>query len=76
MPSPVYVPARALGCFHSLCPNLLEGADHVGGQLHGDKECPFSGVTKSIIVWRKVPESSARRVRSIVLWLSNLDLRH
>ena len=28
-------------------PNLSEGADHVGGQLHGDKECPFSGVTKS-----------------------------
>ena len=28
-------------------PNLSEGADRVGGQLHGDKECPFSGVTKS-----------------------------
>ena len=27
-------------------PNLSEGADHVGGQLRGDKECPFSGVTK------------------------------
>ena len=26
-------------------PNLSEGADHVGGQLRGDKECPFSGVT-------------------------------
>ena len=26
-------------------PNLSEGADRVGGQLHGDKECPvFSGV--------------------------------
>ena len=25
-------------------PNLSEGADHIGGQLHGDKECPFSGV--------------------------------
>ena len=48
MPSPVYVRARALGCFQSdQCPNLSEGADHVGGQLHGDKECPFSGVTKS-----------------------------
>ena len=28
-------------------PNLSEGADRVGGQLRGDKECPFSGVTKS-----------------------------
>ena len=28
-------------------PNLSDGADRVGGQLRGDKECPFSGVTKS-----------------------------
>ena len=41
-------------------PNLSEGADRVGGQLRGDKECPFSGVTKSGRVWRKVPESDAR----------------
>ena len=34
----------------------------VAGQLHGDKECPFSGVTKSGRVWRKVPESDARSV--------------
>ena len=27
-------------------PNFSEGADRVGGQLHGDKEYPFSGVTK------------------------------
>ena len=40
-------------------PNLLEGADRVGGQLRGDKECPFSGVTKSGWVWWKVPESDA-----------------
>ena len=33
--------------------NLLKGAD---------KECPFSGVTKSGRVWRKVPESDARNV--------------
>ena len=25
--------------------NLSEGADSVGGQLRGNKECPFSGVT-------------------------------
>ena len=45
-------------------PNLSEGADRVGGQLRGDKECPFSGVTKSGRVWRKVPESDARSVVS------------
>ena len=28
-------------------PNLSGGADRVCGQLRGDKECPFSGVTKS-----------------------------
>ena len=43
-------------------PNLSEGADRVGGQLRGDKECPFSGVTKSGRVWRKVPENDARSV--------------
>ena len=45
-------------------PNLSEGADRVAGQLRGDKECPFSGVTKSGRVWRKVPESDARNVIS------------
>ena len=43
-------------------PNHSEGADRVGGQLREDKECPFSGVTKSGRVWRKVPESDARCV--------------
>ena len=43
-------------------PNLSEGADRVGGQLRGDKECPFSGVTKSGRVWRKVLESGVRSV--------------
>ena len=41
-------------------PHLSEGADRVGGQLRGDKECPFSGVTKSGRVRRKVPKSNAR----------------
>ena len=41
---------------------VSEGADRVGGQLRGNKECPFSGVTKSGRVWRKVPESDARSV--------------
>ena len=40
-------------------PDLLEGADLISGQLCGDKECPFSGITKSGKVWRKVPESDA-----------------
>ena len=40
-------------------PNFSEGADHIGGQLCGDKEYPFSGITKSGRVWRKVPESDA-----------------
>ena len=43
-------------------PKLSEGADRVVGQLHGNKECPFSGVTNSGRVWRKVPESGARSV--------------
>ena len=46
-------------------PNLSQGADRVAGQLRGDKECPFRGVTKSSRVWRKVPESDARSVRMI-----------
>ena len=36
------------------------------GQLRGDKECPFSGVTKSGRVWRKVPESDARSVACLM----------
>ena len=43
-----------------------KGADRVGGQLRGDKECPFSGVTKSGRVWRKLPESDARSVQPIM----------
>ena len=45
-----------------LYPNLLQDADRVSGQLRGDKECPFSGVTSSGRVWRKVPESDVRNV--------------
>ena len=49
-------------------PNLSEGADCVGGLLRGNKECPFSGVTKSGRVWRKVPESDARSVLCPLSW--------
>ena len=38
-------------------PNFSEGADRVGGQLCGNKECPFSGVTTSGRVWKNLPES-------------------
>ena len=51
-----------LGVWFASTVVLSEGADRVGGQLRGDKECPFSGVTKSGRVWRKVPESDARSV--------------
>ena len=56
-------------------PNLSEGADRVGGQLRGDKECPFSGVTKSGRVCRKVPESDARSVVVPVLNWANVSSR-
>ena len=46
-------------------PNLSEGADSVSGQLRGDKECPFIGVTRSGRVWRKVPKSDTRSVPTI-----------
>ena len=58
----VYVRAWALGCFHSpISTRTFRRAltASVHGQLCGDKECPFSGVTKSGRVWRKVPESDA-----------------
>jgi len=60
--SRVYVDAWALCYFHSLiitAHTFRRAADHVGGQLRGDKECPFSGVTSSGRIWRKVSESDA-----------------
>ena len=54
-------------------PNLSESADCVGGQLCGDKKCPFSGVTKSGRVWRKVLESDTRSVRSPIHPMTLLD---
>ena len=57
--SRVYVGASALGCFygHISTQTFRKGADRVAGQLRGDKECPFSGVTKSGRVWRRVRDS-------------------
>ena len=43
-------------------PNLSEGVDSVGGQLRGDKDRPFSGVTSFGRTWRKVPETNAKSV--------------
>ena len=65
--SHVYVRAWVLGCFQSYqYPNLLEGADRASGQLRGDKERPFRGVTKSGRVWRKVLESDAQSVCQVL----------
>ena len=56
-------------------PNLSEAADRVSEQLRGDKECPFSGVTKSGRVWRKVPESDALSVGRCLTSGSNIKCR-
>jgi len=56
-------------------PNLSEGADRVGGQLRGDKECLFSGVTKGFLwtlstmftyllrnqIWQSLEEGAGKR---------------
>ena len=66
--SHVYVRVLALGCFYSHVSTrtfrraLTASLD----KLRGDKECPFSGVTKSGRVWRKVPESRALNVAGAV----------
>ena len=49
-----------------LVPKPFGGADRVGGQLRGDKECHFSGVTSCGRVWRKVPESERFGANKIV----------
>ena len=40
-------------------PNLSESADRVGRQLCGDEECPFSNLTSSGRVWKKVADGDA-----------------
>ena len=61
----VYVRARLLLQSYQYL-NRSEGAARFAGQLRGDKEWPFSGVTKSGRVWKRVPESDARSVRACV----------
>ena len=71
--SHVYVRGWALGCFQSYqYPNLSEGIDHTGVQLRRDEECPFSGITKSGRVWRKVLENGAQSLYSIMTPTLNL----
>ena len=48
--------------------------DRVAGQLPRDKECPFSGVTKSGRVWRKVLESDARSVVNVLSVCSQVSV--
>ena len=72
----ICVGAWALSCARLLpqsyqYPNLSEGADRVGGQLRGDKECPVSGVSKSDRVWRKVLASDARSVSQFLCSMPN-----
>ena len=61
--SHVYVRALALGCFYS---HISTRNMTVGRALSASVEIeyPFSGVTKSGRVWRKVPGSGARSVAS------------
>ena len=59
----VYVRAWAPGCFHNPIsfdqyPYLSEGAGRVGGQLRGDKECPFSGRNP---IWQSLEEGAGKR---------------
>ena len=66
LPSTTAVFSYAIGSKKLSANEQLEGVDRVGGQLRGDKECPFSGVTTSGRVWRKVPESDAGNVMSVL----------
>ena len=52
------------GCFHSFTSTrtFRKALTALVDSYAGDKECPFSGVTKSSRVWREVPESDARSV--------------
>ena len=52
---------------HIPVPNLSEGADSVGGQLHGNKKCPTSGVTNYGRVWRKRWECDCTIVLPLLL---------
>ena len=57
MPHVFYMSFSAMLPTVLLAPNLLEDAYSGSGQMHGDKECPFSGVTSS----GRVLEEGARK---------------
>ena len=59
-PSAYQPTALPLGQTGSRLGARLLPQSYIGGQLRGGKECPFSGVTKSGRIWRKVPKSDAR----------------
>jgi len=46
----------------------------MGGQTHGIKECPLSGITSYGRVWSKVPESKAYSVRPSVTGIGYFTL--
>ena len=65
--SHVYLRALALGCFYShISTRTFRRALTATLDSYAEIECPFSGVTKSGRVWRKVPESDARSVRGVL----------
>ena len=59
-----------LGCYVASTVLLVlkpfRGTDCISGQLHRDKECPFSVGTNSGRVWRKVPEIDAWSVSNTI----------
>ena len=61
-----HVRAWALGCFHSLIISTRTFRRTLTASVDSCAEikieCPFSDVTKSGRVWRRVPESGARSV--------------
>ena len=65
----VYVGAWALGCFHSHISTQINFRRALTASVESCSEikieCPFSGVTSSGRVWKKVPEGDARRKREI-----------
>ena len=71
----VYVRALALGCFYShISTGTFRRALTALLDSCAEIKYPFSGVTKSGRVWRKVPESDARSVRSTLT--PNIAFRH
>ena len=49
----------------------MEGAERVAGQLRGDKEYPFSGVTKPGRVWEEVAGKKKKKKEEFRLDDSN-----